>query len=212
MSLLMKKLIFLIYLILFSLLIVSQSFAENLFKVRWVNDGDTIVLSDGRRVRYIGINAPEVAHEDKKAEPLGDKARDFNKKLVFQKKVRLEFGRERYDQYGRLLAYVFLRSGVFANARIIGEGYAFFLPRSPNVRYNALLLRYQRKAMSAKKGIWKNWKEKERNYIGNRRSKRFHTKTCPFGKSTDKRNRIFFLKKWDAFWAGYAPCKKCIPQ
>ncbi len=205
----MKKLILLISIFLFSLSVISQSFAGNLFKVRWVDDGDTIVLSDGRRIRYIGINAPEVAREGKKAEPFGDKARNFNKKLVFKKKVRLEFERERYDRYGRLLADVFVKDGVFVNAMMIGEGYAFSLHRNPNIKYNALLLSLQRKAMSEKKGIWSNWKEKKKGYIGNRRSKRFHLKTCTFGKSTHKNNRIFFAKKWDAFWAGYAPCNRC---
>jgi endonuclease YncB( thermonuclease family) len=53
--------------------------AKNNFYVRWVDDGDTIVLADGRRVRYIGINAPEIAHRDQKAEPYGNTAKKFNR-------------------------------------------------------------------------------------------------------------------------------------
>jgi len=62
-----------IILCLFILLICAagQSFAQNRHSVRWVDDGDTIVLMDGRRVRYIGINAPEIDHKGKKAEPYG---------------------------------------------------------------------------------------------------------------------------------------------
>ena len=41
----------------------SAAMAEDWLRVRWVNDGDTIVLTDGRKVRYLGINAPEIAHE-----------------------------------------------------------------------------------------------------------------------------------------------------
>jgi endonuclease YncB( thermonuclease family) len=32
--------------------------ASEWVSVKWVDDGDTILLTDGRRVRYIGINAP----------------------------------------------------------------------------------------------------------------------------------------------------------
>jgi len=43
--------------------------AEQWVRVRWVDDGDTIVLIDDRRVRYIGINAPEIEHGDQPADP-----------------------------------------------------------------------------------------------------------------------------------------------
>jgi len=60
------------------------SAASEWVSVKWVDDGDTILLSDGRRVRYIGINAPEVAHAKygQQAEPFGQKASDANKALV----------------------------------------------------------------------------------------------------------------------------------
>ncbi|MES0396950.1 MAG: thermonuclease family protein, partial [Syntrophobacteria bacterium] len=51
-------------------------------KVHWVDDGDTIVVAGGERVRYLGINTPEVAHKDEPGEPFGDEAKAFNKKLV----------------------------------------------------------------------------------------------------------------------------------
>jgi micrococcal nuclease len=67
-----------------------------------VEDGDTVVLEDDTHVRYIGMNAPEIEHEDRRAEPFGSKAKAFNKKLVYRQTVRLEFDREQHDQYGRL--------------------------------------------------------------------------------------------------------------
>ena len=188
----------------------GPSIAQEWFKVKRVNDGDTIVLTDGRHVRYIGINTPEVDHGSQKAEPYGYKAKNYNKKMVLSKMIRLEFDKERYDQYGRLLAYIFLKDGKFVNKAMIEQGYAYFLTRRPNVRYNKVLLQSQRNAMSAKRGIWRNWKEKESGYLGSRRSKRFHYKICPFGKRIGKTNKIFFSSKWDAFWAGFAPCKRCM--
>ncbi len=201
-----------IFCCLFILLIcaVGQSFAENRYSVKWVDDGDTIVLMDGRRVRYIGINAPEIDHKGKKAESCGYSAKNYNKNMVLSKKVRLEFDKEKYDQYGRLLAYVFLEDGTFVNKVMIEQGHAYCLYRGPNKRYNKKLLGAQRDAMTAKKGIWKNWKEEKNRYLGNKKSKRFHLETCTFGKRTGFKNRIFFSSKWDAFWEGFAPCKRCI--
>ena len=197
---------------LFILLIcaVGQSFAQGCFNVRWVDDGDTIVLMDGRRVRYIGINAPEIEHKNKKAEPGGYNAKNYNKNMVLSKKVRLEFDKEKHDQYGRLLAYVFLEDGTFINKSMIKQGHAYFLYRNPNKRYNKQLLKAQREAMTDRKGIWNNWKEGKHSYMGNKGSKRFHFETCIFGKRTGLKNRIFFSNKWDAFWEGFAPCKRCV--
>jgi micrococcal nuclease len=179
-------------------------------RVKWVSDGDTIVLADGRHVRYIGINAPEIAHDNSKAEPFGYTAKKYNRFLVGSKKVRLEFDKEMHDRYGRLLAYIYLSDGTFVNKAMIEKGYAYVLPRKPNVKYEKLLLQSQRDAMSKKRGIWQNWKEDESEYFGNKFSRRFHLKSCPFGKKIKKRNWIIFKRKWDAFWSGFAPGKRCL--
>ena len=180
-------------------------------QVPWVDDGDTVVLSDGTRVRYIGINAPEIAHEDRPAERFGSEARAFNAKLVYHKKVRLELDRERKDQYGRLLAYVFLEDGTFVNAELVKSGYAYYLFRTPNAKYAQLLLRLQREAMAKRVGLWKGFPDQRGYYAGNSRSKRFHHPDCPFGKMISSKNRIVFRTKYDAVWAVYAPCKRCNP-
>jgi micrococcal nuclease len=97
-----------------------------------VVDGDTVVLSDGRTVRYIGIDTPE------HGQPYFDAARNFNRKLVLGKPVELEFDLERYDHYGRLLAYVFVRDEkgrrVFVNAEMVRNGFARTYTKPPNVR------------------------------------------------------------------------------
>ena len=178
--------------------------------VKWVNDGDTIVLTNGLRVRYIGIDAPEIDHENQKAQPYGYQARSFNKKHVLSQKIGLEFDREHHDRYGRLLAYIFLADGSFLNERMLEQGFAFYLHRRPNVKYDKRLLKAQQKAMKAQKGLWRNWKEMQGRYIGNQNSNRFHLTTCPLAKTIQWKNRTIFHTKWDAFHAGYAPAKKCI--
>ena len=180
--------------------------------VKWVNDGDTILLTNGLRVRYIGIDAPEIDHENQKAQPYGYKARAFNKKMLLSQKIRLEFDIERYDRYGRLLAYIFLPNGSFLNERVLQNGYAFFLYKMPNIKHSDLLLKAQQGAMKAKRGIWRGWKEENAEYIANLKSKRFHLATCASAQKIKKKNRIKFRKKWDAFQAGYAPARKCIRE
>ncbi len=206
----MKKTgLFLYMLFLFFIVMARTSVAQEV-KVRWVNDGDTIVLADGRHVRYIGINTPEIEHEHQKAEPYGYQAKKYNEKLVFSKTVRLQFDKERHDRFGRLLAYVFLPDGTFINKEMIAQGYAYLLPQKPNIKYAEILLQTQREAMSAQKGMWREMAEEEGGYLGNRRTKRFHTTACPFGKKISLTNRVSFKSKRDAFWAGFAPGKRCL--
>ena len=50
------------------------------------------------------------------------------------------------------------------------------------------------------------------DYIGNKKSRRFHLKKSALGQRISMQNRIQFVRKWDAFWEGYAPCKKCMGQ
>lgn len=199
-----------------SLLLITtaeNSTAQTWHTVRWVNDGDTIVLNSGQRVRYIGINAPEIDHEDQKAQPHGYAARFFHKNLVMSQKIRLEFDDERYDQYGRMLAYIFLQDGSFLNARLLRAGLAFYLYRAPNVRYDKILLKSQLDAMESKNGLWRNWKEKNATLIiGNINSRRFHNPSCSYAKKIKSKNKVVFSSKWDAFRAGYAPSKKCIVE
>ena len=192
----------------------TTSQAEDGIFVKWVDDGDTILLSDRRRVRYIGIDAPEIDHhipgkKNQKSEPFGTAARDFNRKILASHKIRLEFDSERHDRYGRTLAYVFLPDGTLINEKMIREGLAFCLPLKPNIRYEYRLLSVQQDAMLAKKGIWQNVGKGGENRIGNRHSKRFHLKNCPFAGKMTKKNRIVFSTEWDAFFAGFAPCRKC---
>ena len=195
------------------LLMLSQQAceADTWHRVRWVSDGDTIVLANDLKVRYIGINAPEVARDDHVAEPFAEEAKRFNMKLVKKRKVRLEFDIEPNDRYQRRLAYIFLKDGTFVNSEMLSQGYAYLLYLRPNVKHHSALLDSQREAMSAKRGIWKNWREHHATYIGNKRSRRFHLPTCSSGKRIKRQNRIVFKKKWDAFWEGYAPAKRCIP-
>jgi endonuclease YncB( thermonuclease family) len=180
--------------------------------VRWVDDGDTIVLEGGERVRYLGINTPEIAHGNQPAEPYGDEAYRFNRSLVLGRRVKLELGEQGRDQYGRLLAYVFLEDGTFVNGELVRLGYAHLLRRQPNLPYWDRLLQLQRQALKEKKGIWSIPVDKpENSYLGNKRSWVFHRPHCPFGLKTAAGNQVRFSDRYEALYQGYSPGRRCRP-
>ncbi len=185
---------------------------SNLHYVRWVDDGDTIVLDNGLKVRYLGINAPEIAHHNRPGEPFGQEALKYNIKLVKGKRVRLETDIEKYDRYGRLLAYVFLKDGTFVNLEMVKAGYAYVLFLNPCLRYASKLLAAQRQAMLVHKNIWQViLKETCPYYKGNKRTHKFHRPDCPSVKDISPLNLVIFKTKWDAFFQGFSPCLRCRP-
>lgn len=181
-------------------------------RVQEVFDGDTVLLEDGRTVRYLGVNAPEAASELRPAQPFSEAATSWNRKMVLGKTVRLEMDVEERDEYGRTLAYVYLPDGTFVNQAILAAGLAQYFPNTLNMKHAGMLIDAQRSAMKSGAGLWRNWSEKPSLYIGNRRSLRFHTADCPFGRKTSARNRRDVHRMWDAYWDGYFPCKQCLPE
>src|SRR4030042_393435 len=180
--------------------------------VKQVYDGDTLAVSTGEQVRYVGVDAPEIDHQGGKSDFMAHEARKLNAKLVQGKPIRLEFDQERNDQYGRLLAYVFLENGDMVNDLLVRKGLARVLPKPPNLKYFSLLLDSQRRAMAERVGIWqKEAEQPERFYIGNSDSYRFHRPSCPFGKTISGRHRVRFESTYKACWDGYSPCRQCKP-
>jgi micrococcal nuclease len=99
--------------------------------VERVVDGDTLLLAGGQRVRLIGIDTPETKRPDLPVDPLGVEATAFVQSLIADAPVRLEFDRERLDQYERLLAYVWLPDGRLLNEEIIRAGFSTAQTRYP---------------------------------------------------------------------------------
>ena len=181
-------------------------------KVKFVYDGDTILLENKSKVRYLGINTPEIDHKGGKSEFMAHAARKFNLELVKGVRVSLEFDKEKKDRYGRLLAYVFLENGNMVNALLVRKGMAHVLLNSLGLKYEDLLLDCQRKAMKEKIGIWSRpFKGQEKFYVGNRNSYRFHRPGCPFAKKISRKYLMRFKSRYDAFREGYSPCKQCKP-
>lgn len=124
-----------------------NSDAPNIFLVKKVIDGDTIELENGIKVRYIGINAPE------EGQSFYEEAKILNSLLVENKNVSLEYDVQKYDQNGRLLAYVFL-DDLFINLQIVKEGMAFVYIVTPNSKYSAEFMKAQKEAQEKGLGLW----------------------------------------------------------
>lgn len=122
--------------------------------VKTVYDGDTVQLQDGRKVRLLGINTPEIAHRGNAAEVGGDAAKAWLENFLHGKKVRLQMDAEKQDKYGRVLTYLFTEDGVHVNAEVVKQGLAAVTIHPPNLLYVEPLLAAERQAEGARLGIW----------------------------------------------------------
>jgi micrococcal nuclease len=123
-------------------------------KVKRVVDGDTFVIAGGARVRLLGINAPETVDPRRPVERFGKEASAFAQKLLEGKTVLLEPGRNPKDKYGRLLAWVWLTDGRFVNGELVRLGYAQVSTYRDNPDHAEYLVRAQREAREANRGLW----------------------------------------------------------
>lgn len=123
--------------------------------VRYVHDGDTLWLTDGRKVRIIGINTPELARDDTPTEPLAEQARDELRQLLGKSaSVLLRYGKEKTDRYGRLLAHLYLNNGQNISAWLLRRGLALSLTIPPNLGHFECYQRAEQQARRQQKGLW----------------------------------------------------------
>ncbi len=121
-----------------------------------VIDGDTIEVSMGGalyKVRYIGIDTPELDDTRPQFGALAQEATRFNRRLVAGKAVRLEKDISEPDRYGRLLRYVYI-GDTFVNAKLVREGLAWAKAYPPDTRHQDYLEEMEAEARQAGIGIW----------------------------------------------------------
>jgi micrococcal nuclease len=130
---------------------------DEVVQVAFIYDGDTVRLVDGRKVRLAGINAPEVAHQGKPAEPLGDEARAYLSHLLESDNhllMRLEL--DRIDHYGRLLAHLYQMDGSSIEEQLLRKGLAQQLVIPPNVWQSGCYQQVERAARQQRRGLWQS--------------------------------------------------------
>ncbi len=125
--------------------------------VRYVVDGDTVRLVDGRSVRLIGINAPEIAGKGRPSEPYAEASKRRLQALVKASggRVGLVPGVEGKDKYGRTLAHIYGRSGNNLEAQLLSEGLGYRVAIAPNVRLAGCQQQAEQRARKARLGVWR---------------------------------------------------------
>ena len=123
-----------------------------------VIDGDTLRLKDGRSVRLIGINTPEIGRDGKASEPLAEQARETVRSMLGRNDiVGLRFDRERHDQYGRLLAHVYLAGGQNIEEHLLKVGLAAQIVVPPNSGNVVCYRAAEQLARATQKGVWQDY-------------------------------------------------------
>ncbi len=127
-------------------------------KVTHVVDGDTIDVEMGsriERIRLIGVGTPETVHPDKPVECYGPEASNYTKSKLLGKYVALQTdnSQDKYDVYGRLLAYVYLDEKLF-NYDLIYNGYAYEYTFNVPYYYQKEFKQAENYASKNKTGLW----------------------------------------------------------
>jgi micrococcal nuclease len=121
-----------------------------------VVDGDTVEIEFGagrEDLRLIGVDTPETVKPGSPVQCYGPRASGFTHAALTGRTIRVEFGVERRDRYGRLLGYVRLDGELFEDA-LLRKGLARTLTIPPNDRFAAHFERIEIGAARAGRGLW----------------------------------------------------------
>ena len=210
-----KQLFILLLLTFLSFMSVSIVNAQALTCTGVLN-GNTILLSNGEKVRLIGVAIPKTKQLNKSAEYIRKETSAFTKQIVEGKEIQLEYDPQERDKQGQLLAYVFLLDGTFLNAEIIKQGYGRVDARLP-FKYLKEFRSYEKEAQDAKSGLWatkstaQEPKYIREYYMGAKNSSIYHQPNCSLIRKVNPLDRKMFNSVKDAVNAGYLPCKICKP-
>lgn len=185
--------------------------------VERVVDGDTVVLNNSEKVRFVCVNTPE------KNEEGYIEATNFLKEILLNKTVLLVKDNTDKDKYKRLLRYVYLSDGTFVNSLIAEKGFGEILMIEPNTKLCPEIKAAEDKAKSEKLGIWAKEKAVEENIdpcvalgcpegttaVGSKNSDKWHYCSCKWAKRIKKENLVCFKTTKEAEEKGYKKTQTC---
>lgn len=123
-----------------------------------VVDGDTIEISSGKTVRFIGIDTPETVDPRRSVGCFGKEASNKTKDLLSGRQIILQKDVSETDKYRRLLRYIFLPLPdgriLFVNDYLVREGFAKALTYPPDVKYNEQFRQAEKEAREGSRGLW----------------------------------------------------------
>ena len=147
------------------------------YHVRNVYDGDTLTLTDESRVRFLGIDTPEI----KQKQPFAEEAKEYTKSRCDKKDVWLSFEGDKTDHYGRILAFVYVEQDggyLCMNEGIVAAGLASVY--APNVQSKTKnydkMIALQTKARAEGKGMWSKFQN--RTVVKTANGAAYHIRSC----------------------------------
>ncbi len=117
------------------------------YEISKIIDGDTIKLSNGEKVRLIGINAPETG------QPYAEESKEKLVQLIGNSLVKLKKDVDKNDQYGRWLRYIYVDE-TFVNLEMVKQGCAIAYSVSPNLKYSEDFENAEQEALNNGIGMW----------------------------------------------------------
>ena len=124
-------------------------------ELKYVVDGDTLHLKDGRKLRLIGVNTPELGHNGRPDQPLALEARRLVERFfAADKRVGLQVGAEPRDHYGRQLVHIYRSDGEALSAQLLEAGLAWRVAVPPNLAQQDCLAEHERRARASARGVW----------------------------------------------------------
>jgi len=138
----------------------SPALDPMLVRVDYVVDGDTFYCtpdgtSDSVKVRMIGMDTPEIAH-DNPADCYGNNAWAYTEEALTGRLAWLTFDEDPTDTYDRTLAYVIrdTTEAGFVNRHLVRQGYATPLTVQPNDSFKADIQADADAAEAEGLGLW----------------------------------------------------------
>ena len=201
-----RRVLYMVFILGVGLLVILFYPRSEGLSLKEVIDGDTIILSNGEKIRYIGINTPD------KGQPFFSEATKASLEMLSSKLISLKYDVETKDNTGRTLAYVWVDS-LFVNAELIKRGLAWVYIVSPNLAQRETFISLQKEARQKRIGIWAIPVPKEKHYVATKESRKFifHRPSCKWAQKILDKNRITFKSRDEALDLGYSPCRTCNP-
>mmetsp|Transcript_21903 Transcript_21903/g.26828 ORF Transcript_21903/g.26828 Transcript_21903/m.26828 type:complete len:222 (+) Transcript_21903:897-1562(+) len=174
-----------------------------------VYDGDTLTLQDKRRVRFLGIDCPEL----EEGQPFAKEAKEYATAKCLGKDVYFSFepGADKTDKYGRLLAWIWIGQGagyINVNEALVSQGLAsVYAPGGKKLQNWDKLVELQKMARHNKRGKWKTFKDFKAFRTKN--GKAFHKRDCKHLSKSKYPQTITASKATDQ---GLHPCRTCLPD
>jgi len=129
--------------------------------VQQIYDGDTVRLSDGRRVRLLNIDTPELGRDGRPDQPFARAAKQTLERLIANQPLRLSTEQKKTDHYGRTLGHLYLSDGRNLAEQLLRQGLGFRASVAPNLARTACAVAAERYAQRAATHLWQGspWRD-----------------------------------------------------